>query len=79
MPFPLGWAPIGLSTIWPHSDCLNVSGQHFLSHEDAFPPDIAKTKGYQRRATLLVYLNDVAQGGQTKYELNLLIALLSYI
>mmetsp|Transcript_5053 Transcript_5053/g.10970 ORF Transcript_5053/g.10970 Transcript_5053/m.10970 type:complete len:348 (-) Transcript_5053:1543-2586(-) len=44
-------------------------GQHFLTHEDAFPVDISKQKGYQRRATLLVYLNDVAEGGQTKFDL----------
>ena len=41
-------------------------GQHFLSHEDAFPRDITVKKGYQRRATLLCYLNDVPVGGQTK-------------
>jgi hypothetical protein len=37
------------------------AGQHFLSHEDGFPSDVALSKGYQRRATLLVYLNDVLE------------------
>jgi collagen type III alpha len=47
--------------------CL-AAGQHFLAHEDGFPPQIALKKGYQRRATLLVYLNDVAEGGATRFE-----------
>jgi prolyl 4-hydroxylase len=38
-----------------------LAGEHFLSHEDAFPVNTALEKGYQRRATLLVYLNDVAE------------------
>lgn len=43
-------------------------GQHFLTHEDAFPVEAAVAKGYQRRATLLVYLNDCTQGGATRFE-----------
>ena len=43
-------------------------GQHFLSHEDAFPAEAAARKGYQRRATVLVYLNDVAEGGATYFD-----------
>jgi len=46
-----------------------AAGQHFLAHEDAFPMDIAKQKGYQRRATLLLYLNDVPEGGATKFDI----------
>ena len=34
-------------------------GEYFKAHEDAFPMAIAAEKGYQRRATVLVYLNDV--------------------
>jgi collagen type III alpha len=43
-------------------------GQHFLAHEDAFPPAAALQRGFQRRATLLVYLNDVEEGGRTRFE-----------
>jgi hypothetical protein len=42
--------------------------QHFLAHEDAFPPAAALRRGFQRRATLLVYLNDCARGGRTRFE-----------
>jgi prolyl 4-hydroxylase len=44
------------------------NAQHFLSHEDAFPKDIALKKGYQRRGTLLLYLNDVPEGGKTTFD-----------
>ncbi|EFJ42400.1 hypothetical protein VOLCADRAFT_107241 [Volvox carteri f. nagariensis] len=44
-------------------------GQHFLTHEDAFPAAVVGSKGYQRRATLLVYLNDCEQGGATKFDI----------
>lgn len=43
-------------------------GEHFLAHEDAFPPPIARGKGYQRHATLLMYLNDCGEGGATHFE-----------
>ncbi|KAG2426452.1 hypothetical protein HXX76_011683 [Chlamydomonas incerta] len=43
-------------------------GQHFLTHEDAFPPPVVAAKGYQRRATLLVYLNDCVEGGATRFD-----------
>lgn len=43
-------------------------GQHFLMHEDAFPYQVALRKGYQRRATVLVYLNDVKEGGETRFD-----------
>eukprot|EP00747_Dinoflagellata_sp_TGD_P043442 gnl/TRDRNA2_/TRDRNA2_142696_c0_seq4.p1 gnl/TRDRNA2_/TRDRNA2_142696_c0~~gnl/TRDRNA2_/TRDRNA2_142696_c0_seq4.p1 ORF type:complete len:340 (+),score=38.57 gnl/TRDRNA2_/TRDRNA2_142696_c0_seq4:107-1021(+) len=42
-------------------------GQHFLAHEDSFRSR-AETDGIQRRATLLVYLNDVLHGGETRFE-----------
>lgn len=45
-----------------------ANAQHFLSHEDGFPRDIALKKGVQRRATLLVYLNDVPEGGKTTFD-----------
>ncbi|KAF8070861.1 ALB3.1 [Scenedesmus sp. PABB004] len=45
-----------------------LPGQHFLAHEDGFPASVALAKGYQRRGTLLVYLNDVPSGGRTRFE-----------
>jgi hypothetical protein len=43
-------------------------GEHFLSHEDGFPKPLAEENGFQRRATVLTYLKDVAEGGQTTFE-----------
>ncbi len=39
------------------------AAQHFLSHEDAFPAELAQHNGFQRHATVLIYLNDVAEVG----------------
>ncbi|KAJ9510735.1 hypothetical protein QJQ45_027631, partial [Haematococcus lacustris] len=44
------------------------AAQHFLSHEDAFPLRLARANGFQRRATLLLYLNDVPEGGATQFD-----------
>lgn len=44
------------------------AGQRFATHEDAFPMSQARRSDYQRRATLIVYLNDVAKGGATSFE-----------
>jgi hypothetical protein len=54
-----------LGSAAPSSCChgSRAAGQHFLSHEDGFPASAALEKGYNRRATLLVYLNDVPQVG----------------
>jgi len=45
-----------------------LPGERFLAHEDAFPPQAALRRGFQRRATLLVYLNDCDAGGRTRFE-----------
>lgn len=42
-------------------------GQYFRVHEDAFPTGQALRSNYQRRLTLLVYLNDVGEGGATHF------------
>jgi 2OG-Fe(II) oxygenase superfamily len=36
--------------------------QHFKPHEDGFPVAALRRNQFQRRATVLVYLNDVAEG-----------------
>lgn len=36
--------------------------------QDGFPAELAAGNGFQRRATLLVYLNDVAAGGATRFD-----------
>lgn len=46
-----------------------MPGQHFLTHVDAFPSSVVAQKGYQRKATLLCYLNDVPEGGGTLFDL----------
>jgi len=43
-------------------------GQHFLEHEDAFPLPLADENRFQRHATVLLYLNDVPSGGETKFN-----------
>jgi hypothetical protein len=45
----------------PGTCCRYTTGQHFLAHEDGFPPLLATSNGFQRHATLLLYLNDVQQ------------------
>ena len=41
--------------------------EHFRGHEDGFPWTVALRNQFQRRATVLVYLNDVATGGRTRF------------
>lgn len=43
-------------------------GEHFLSHEDGFPTKLAEENGFQRQATVLLYLNDVPEGGSTFFH-----------
>jgi hypothetical protein len=42
-------------------------GQYFMEHEDGFPLMTAKQNRFQRLATILVYLNDVPEGGETRF------------
>ena len=37
-------------------------GQHFKAHDDGFPDAAVAHNRFQRRATVLVYLNDVHEG-----------------
>ncbi|KAG7670228.1 hypothetical protein Ndes2526A_g06567 [Nannochloris sp. 'desiccata'] len=43
-------------------------GQYFMEHEDAFPVELARENGFNRHATLLVYLNSVPSGGETRFD-----------
>lgn len=43
-------------------------GQYFMEHEDAFPVELARENGFNRHATLLVYLNNVPRGGETRFD-----------
>lgn len=43
-------------------------GQYFMEHEDAFPVELARENGFNRHATLLVYLNSVPNGGETRFD-----------
>ncbi len=43
-------------------------GQYFMEHEDAFPVELARANGFNRHATLLVYLNSVPSGGETRFD-----------
>ncbi len=63
--------PITHVLLWVRVDrsfFASCAGQHFLTHEDAFPFEVATAKGYQRRATLLVYLNDCPEGESRETE-----------
>lgn len=43
-------------------------GEYFLSHEDGFPKPLVEQNKFQRRATVLLYLNDVSEGGTTLFD-----------
>lgn len=68
------WGPPGKLPL-PRQYCyeaLQVAeyrpGQYFAEHEDAFPPAIAAQNGFQRHATLLVYLTSCSEGGGTTFQ-----------
>eukprot|EP00238_Polyblepharides_amylifera_P007903 CAMPEP_0196578076 /NCGR_PEP_ID=MMETSP1081-20130531/7050_1 /TAXON_ID=36882 /ORGANISM="Pyramimonas amylifera, Strain CCMP720" /LENGTH=371 /DNA_ID=CAMNT_0041897193 /DNA_START=294 /DNA_END=1409 /DNA_ORIENTATION=+ len=67
---PTGWLPSPGRFCFESTQVARYSeGQHFLQHEDAFPTIIAERDRFQRRATFLLYLNDVAKGGGTTFDL----------
>uniref|UniRef100_A0A7S4CXB1 Fe2OG dioxygenase domain-containing protein n=1 Tax=Eutreptiella gymnastica TaxID=73025 RepID=A0A7S4CXB1_9EUGL len=43
-------------------------GQLFMGHQDGFPLITARRNEFQRLATILVYLNDVPEGGNTRFQ-----------
>ena len=43
-------------------------GEYFKTHESGRFLLMLPVRGYQRRATVLVYLNDVAEGGATRFD-----------
>lgn len=46
-----------------------LRGQHYVAHHDAFPPgDPMLGCGGNRICTVLIYLNDVAEGGRTLFH-----------
>ena len=62
LPSPLQYCYEGLQVTQYHA------GQYFMEHEDGFPLPLARQNGFNRHATLLVYLNEVADGGATRFE-----------
>jgi len=46
----------------------HCNNHQFDVSQDAFPPNFVRQNRFQRQATLLVYLNDVNQGGMTHFD-----------
>lgn len=68
------WSPTGVLP-GPDQVCFEAlqvavykEGEHFLSHEDGFPQAVVESNGFQRVATVLLYLNDVEVGGRTRFN-----------
>lgn len=68
------WSPTGILP-GPNQVCFEAlqvavyqEGEHFLSHEDGFPQAVVESNGFQRVATVLLYLNDVEVGGRTRFD-----------
>jgi len=55
-----------------HGESFNIlkyeNGQHYDSHMDTFDPKEYGPQGSQRMATMLVYLTDVEEGGETIFK-----------
>ena len=53
-----------------HQEVTNIlhyaRAQEYSAHYDFYPPEVAAQKG-QRVATMLVYLNDAYEGGETEF------------